>query len=275
MSEIGSSTFLCRTSNSCGALSDADFEKLVEAARLYVASKSTLMTLIASASSMIDQGIRAIPDEWRIGILEKIRETLDFALRVSVTGVENEPGKASSETWYKGLTMLTGAVGGAFGLPGVMIEIPFSTGIILRSIADVGRSLGENVDDPEFRATCVEVFAYGGPLEDDDEADLTFLTARLGALKAADLVAQVAVKYASTVIPKVALLSVPVTGAVLGAGLNWAYMGFYQSVARVLFLLKPIERANDRSQVRSCFASIVKEIQSNKAIKGGKRVVPA
>lgn len=272
MSEIGNSAFACRTNNSCSILSDADFEKLVEAARLYDTSKSSLMSLISSASSMIEKGMRTIPDDWRIGILEKIREMLDFAISVSVTGVDNEPGKASSEAWYKGLTILTGAAGGAFGLPGVMIEIPFSTGVILRSIADVGRSLGEDVDDPEFRATCVEVFAYGGPLEADDEADLTFLTARLGALKASDLAAQVAVKYASAVIPKVALLTVPVTGAVLGAGLNWAYMSFYQSMARVLFLLKPIEQANDRSQVRSCFAALVKEIQSKKATKAGKRV---
>lgn len=272
MSEIENSAFACRTSNSCSILSDADFEKLVEAAKLYDTSKSSLVSLIASASSMIEKGMRAIPDDWRVAIVDKIRETLDQALNISVAGVENEPGRASSESWYQGLVALTGFAGGAFGLPGIMVEIPFSTGVILRSIADVGRSLGEDIDDPEFRATCIEVFAYGGPLEDDDEADITFLAARVGAIEAAELLTQVAVKYASAVIPKAALLSVPVTGAVLGAGLNWAYMSFYQSMARVLFMLKPIERANDRSQVRSCFAALVREIQSKKATKAGKRV---
>jgi hypothetical protein len=38
-------------------------------------------------------------------------------------------------------------------------------------------------------------------------------------------------------------------------------MSFYQSMAQVLFTLLPIELKHDPAQVRSCFASVVRELR--------------
>lgn len=89
--------------------------------------------------------------------------------------------------------------------------------------------------------------------------------ARLGAVRAAEataeMIAKVAARYAAVLGPQIAARSVPLTGAFLGAALNWAYMSFYQSMAQVLFTLLPIEWKHEPAQVRSCFASVVRELR--------------
>lgn len=46
---------------------------------------------------------------------------------------------------HKILVTATGAGGGAFGLSSLALELPISTTIILRSIADIARSEGEQI----------------------------------------------------------------------------------------------------------------------------------
>lgn len=75
------------------------------------------------------------------------------------------------------------------------------------------------------------------------------------------MIAKGAARYAATLGPQIAARSVPLTGAFLAAALNWAYLGFYESIARVLFTLLPIERQHDAAQVRSCFTSVVRELR--------------
>jgi hypothetical protein len=256
-----------RGTNACALLSDDEFRRVVEAAEIYLSSRSILMSFLSTLGGIVDRGMKQIPEAWQEEITKKIRDTLDFVQRASITQMDDEGGRQSSEGWYSAMAVMSGAAGGAFGLPAILVELPITTGLILRSIADIGRSHGERLDDPEFTATCIEVFAFGGPLEEDDDADIAFIAARLGGIEISELVAKVAVRYASALAPKIAANSVPITGAVLGAGVNWAYMRFYQSMARVLFTLRPIERANDRAQVRSCFGSLVREMTEKRAAR--------
>ncbi|WP_087629123.1 EcsC family protein [Caballeronia telluris] len=51
------------------------------------------------------------------------------------------PPKASN-FWHKAASAPRGAVGGAFGLAAIAIELPISTTIMMRSIADIARSGG-------------------------------------------------------------------------------------------------------------------------------------
>jgi hypothetical protein len=90
----------------------------------------------------------------------------------------------------------------------LLVELPITTGLMLRSIADIGRAHGGRLEDPLFRATCIEVFAYGTPIEEDDE-ELAFLVARFGAVRAAEataeMIAKVAARYAAVLGPQIAL----------------------------------------------------------------------
>lgn len=266
-------TLLARQTNACALLNDEEYDALVRAADEYLAAQGALITLMSTLGSTIEQGLNRLPEGFKQVVTDKVREALEYAQQAALTRMDKDAGREASSRWYGALAAVSGGVSGFFGLPAVLVELPVTTVTILRSIADVARSKGANLDDVGVQATCLEAFAYGGPLDDDDDADLAFfatrvgavgLATRMGTMELADVITRVAVRYTSAVVPKVALQAVPITGAVLGAGLNWSYMQFYQTMASVLFTLRPIELKHDRDQVRSCFASIVRERKNAK-----------
>src|SRR5215472_10483683 len=62
---------------------------------------------------------------------------------------------------HSALASASGAVGGAFGLAALPIELPVSTAIMLRTIAEIAREEGEDLADPRACLACLEVFALG------------------------------------------------------------------------------------------------------------------
>src|SRR5262245_26682845 len=67
---------------------------------------------------------------------------LEMALNIALRSIRRIP-HAGSEILHKALATASGAAGGAFGLAALPLELPVSTIIILRSIADIARSEGE------------------------------------------------------------------------------------------------------------------------------------
>jgi hypothetical protein len=56
--------------------------------------------------------------------------------------MQNEP-KPPASYRHKALAAPSGAIGGSFGLLALPIELPISTGIMLRSIGDIARAEGD------------------------------------------------------------------------------------------------------------------------------------
>ena len=75
-------------------------------------------------------------------------------------------------------TILAVGVGGFFGLAGVAVELPISTTIMLRSIADIARSEGENLKSNDTKKACIEVFALGGKSKSDDASESGYFAVR-------------------------------------------------------------------------------------------------
>ncbi|MBB8176942.1 EcsC family protein, partial [Escherichia coli] len=80
---------------------------------------------------------------------------------------------ASTKT-NKFFAAVSGAVGGTFGFSALAIELPLSTTIMLRSVADIARSEGFDLDKVETKQACLEVFALGGPSENDNAVDTAY-----------------------------------------------------------------------------------------------------
>ena len=112
----------------------------------------------------------------RIG--DATRDALQSSLRVAVSTMNKERALRPSNTGHKVLTTLSGAVGGAFGLPALAIELPVATTIMLRSIADLARGEGENIRLAETQLACIEVFALGGHSQSDDDAETGYCATR-------------------------------------------------------------------------------------------------
>jgi EcsC protein family len=77
---------------------------------------------------------------------------------------KEEKAEARFAAYVAGLSGVLGA-GGTFGLAALPVELPVSTTIMLRSIADIARSEGEDLSDPETALACVESSHWAGGLD--------------------------------------------------------------------------------------------------------------
>lgn len=229
---------------------------LARAADDYLAARGRLMTALERAGRFVQMGLNRLPADVQKMVAERARDGLEFAFRNAILGMEpgTRPEKSAA---YRIGGALSGAVGGMGGFATTLAELPVTTGLIMRSVADIARGQGLDLADPEVRTACIEVFAFGGPLEEDDDADIAFWATRLAGQEMAQLMASVVVRYAPSMMTKLGAQAVPLVGAAVGAGLNLVYMEFYQRMARVIFALQPLERAEGRAAVRRRFAAVV------------------
>jgi EcsC protein family len=63
-------------------------------------------------------------------------------------------------------------------LAALPVELSASTVIMLRSIADIARSEGEDLSDPDAAPSCAEVFALGGRAGSADVSESGYFAVR-------------------------------------------------------------------------------------------------
>ncbi|GJD47976.1 hypothetical protein OPKNFCMD_0689 [Methylobacterium crusticola] len=177
---------------------------------------------------------------------------------------------------HKALAAFSGAVGGAFGLTSLAVELPVSTTLMLRSIAEIAQREGEDVATPEGALACMQVFALGGRggAGEATAADSGYFAVR-GALAKAmaeaaryaagrgmvdetapalmRFAAQVGARFGGVVSQKLAAQAVPVIGALGGAAVNTAFMDHFQAIARAHFTVRRLERRYGRAVVREAY----------------------
>ena len=185
--------------------------------------------------------------------------------------------RSSVEWMHKSMVVVSGAAGGAFGLPALALELPLSTVVMLRSIADVARSEGELIKTPEAQLQCLEVFALGGRDRRDDATETGYFAVRAALAKAlaeaAEYIAerglaretapavirfitQVAVRFGVPVSEKVMAQSVPVVGAAGGAVINLLFIDHFQDVARGHFIVRRLERIHGPDTVKQAYLGL-------------------
>lgn len=263
-------------------LSAAHLLELAEARRLLETPG-----IAAKASNLlgrpIEAGIGLLPAGWRDKVADATRDALMTALNGALRTMDRRSpagGTAAapaSSGWHKLAATLSGAAGGAFGLPALLIELPVSTTIMCRSIADIARAEGESLDDPAVRLACIEVFALGGKSPGDDAAETGYFAVRAALARAVSdaaqflathavagegapallrLVALVAARFHLQVSEKVAAQAVPVIGAAGGALINLMFIDHYQGVSRGHFTVRRLERVYGEDVVRRAYDAL-------------------
>jgi hypothetical protein len=211
----------------------------------------------------IEKGIELLPDKWSEVINNATKKSLTKALDVALKTFGKNDQSKSSDIWHKIAATATGAGGGAWGIPALVIELPISTTIMLRSIADIARSEGEDIRLPEPKLACLEVFALGGRTSKDDASESGYFAVRAALAKAvteaADFIAErglvkegapvivrliskIATRFSVNVSEKAAAQAVPVVGALGGALINLAFIDHFQDMARGHFTVRRLER---------------------------------
>lgn len=206
-----------------------------------------------------------------------VAQCLNKALRIAISTMKNKPGSPAWTKAHKALSAFSGGLGGALGLASLPVELPVSTTIMLRSIADIARAEGEKLLDPETQMACLIVFSLGGNTAGDDTADEGYWSTRAAMTKAVanlghylekkgyeeplrkaieNLIKNISVKYASRISEKAAAMAMPAIGAAGGAVINLMYTSHYQNMALGHFTVRRLEREYDSETVQSEYEKI-------------------
>jgi hypothetical protein len=228
----------------------------------------SLAARLASAAGMPVEALRArLPSFVQGGLDSAVRTALSTAMNAALrSGPTMTPLPVSSQWFHRGLAAASGAVGGAFGLPGTVVELPVSTTILLRQVAAVAAEEGEDLDAPGAAAECLKVFALGGTTPSDDAAESGYFAVRLALAEALKgtigqaamprFVAAVAARFSGTVGLKLSAQAAPIIGAAAGAAVNLAFLAHFRSIARAHFTLRRLERTYGATAVRVAWVAL-------------------
>lgn len=232
----------------------------------------------------IEFTVKRLPDVVSRSINEATEAALKAALHMAVATMRKEQGLRPSTRMHRFLSSLSGAVGGAFGLPAFSIELPVSTTIMLRSIADIARSEGEDLKSADARVACIEVFALGSKTQADASSKTAYYATRTalaravaeaaqfiaqkglveeGAPAIVKLIAKVAARFSISVSQKFAAQSIPAIGAAGGAAINLLFISHYQEMARGHFTVRRLERKYGEDVVRREYERISQGIEGD------------
>jgi hypothetical protein len=242
--------------------------------------------IVGMLGTPIEKTIALLPDKTKHSISSATQKAIHGALRLSLKTLNHhdpESGVAppkSSDGWHKAATATTGAMGGAFGMLALTIELPISTTIMMRSIADVARSEGADMQDLQTQLECVQVLTFGGSSGSDEASEIGYFIAREAMTKAVTeaaayiaknglqkgsapaivrLIAKIAERYSIIVTEKAAAQAIPIIGAIGGAIINTIFINHFQNMAHGHFTIRRLERKYTPELVRQKYSEFLKE----------------
>lgn len=232
--------------------------------------------LAAKAMNMIgvpfEKGFESLPEKYQTKIGEITRSALTKAVDTAVLTMDSAPSEEASNVLHKFVVAATGAIGGFFGLSALAVELPISTTVMLRSIADIARSEGHDVSDLETKAACIEVFALGGPSKSDDASESGYYAVRMalgravsqaaehaagkGASRLVQLIIMVAERFSIQISEKAAVQAAPAIGAAGGAVINTVFIDHFQNMARGHFIVRRLEFKYGQDYIKNAYYGI-------------------
>jgi hypothetical protein len=258
-------------------LSSTELEELRRAKEM-LENPGLAAKLSALAGSPVEKGMKLLPARWQKGVHGATEKALLKALDLAVRSLGEKSRSTSSDGFHKMAVATSGAIGGAFGIAALGVELPLSTGLILRSIADIAASEGESPRQIDTKLACLTVFALGSPRDSRDNATESGYFAARSALATAvaeaskhlaqkslakgaapplvRLISLIAARFGIVVSQKTAAQLLPVIGAAGGALINTIFIGHYQDMARGHFIVRRLERIHGAEPVRLAYEKL-------------------
>lgn len=212
------------------------------------------------------------------GLRQKSMKATIFALHkswhYSMKTMPELKKPSASKKRHKTYALISGAVGGV-GIITLFIELPITTIIMMRSIADIAKEYGENYHEMGTKFACLEVFAFGG---DDnlkkETGDIGYYATRkalshsfdqssiyiaqktfagMGAPLIAQVIAKVALHFNRAVMIALTAKIIPMVGAVMGATINYIFLDHFQEKAKGHFIIRRLERKYSSEVVKQAY----------------------
>lgn len=273
-------------------LSTEEIQQLKQA-KYNLENISFMMKLFNTIGVPFESGIKLIPEKYQNKMHNGIQKALRLSVKANLKTMKTGKTPRSSNTLYKAVTGASGAAGGFFGVVGFTGDLVLSTKFMMRSILDIARSQGEDLQDIETQLACLEVFALGGFTPEDDQLETSYYALRAAlhttlnkagayiaengttkiaetlskraATPIANFINQIASRYSIQVGEKFAAQAVPVIGAAAGASINILFITHFQKMATAHFFLRKLERKHGKDYIRKVYEDLSVEKDNTSA----------
>jgi hypothetical protein len=254
-----------------GGLSEEE-RRCLEAAHRRLEYPSFAAHLASVIGTPIEKGLKLMPPRWYRQVRRPVEAVVGGLLGYAVRQIGKPGTRPRAERFYRYVGVGAGALGGLLGGASLVLELPFTTLVMLAAIAEIARDEGEDPNRVETRLACLEVFALGGRSKADDAADTGYYGLRL-ALEAAvaqasrhiaehgfsrsggpaisRLILAVSERFGLVVSEKAAAELMPLVGALGGAIINDLFIRHFQDMARSHFALRRLERKHGRAFIEA------------------------
>jgi hypothetical protein len=217
--------------------------------------------------------LRTFPKAANAQLNSVVESAVLRCLRVAINSIEPASQRRPEALVPAVLVGLSGGVSGLFGVAALPLELPLTTTIMLRAIADIARYSGEDLSTLEARLACIEVFGLGSG-DSGNRFDAGYFASRVLLSKLAGdasalilergvagasapaanrLVVEIASRFGIVISERVAAGALPVLGALGGATLNVIFMNHFQRIARGHFTVRRLEREYGIDAVRGYY----------------------
>jgi hypothetical protein len=257
-------------------MSPVDHAALIDAVRR-LEHTSLLVRLAASVGRQVSFAAQFVPARATEMVNRAAGAAMRVALRAALASLHKTRPRPNSAAVHRAMVAASGAAGGALGLASLPIELPVSTGLMLRSIADIARAEGEDLNQPETALACLQVFALDGRGLEAELSESTYFALRglmaRSVSEAARYVAsrglidetapalvrfttQIASRFGMVVSQKFLAQATPVLGALGGAAVNLAFIEHFQSLAKGHFIVRRLERKYGPELVKAEYSRV-------------------
>jgi hypothetical protein len=263
------------TKEDCQKLPAQDLAELKEAVKLLEDQGFTRL-LNNVAGKPTDKALELVPRRLKNKLDKIVNGAVTQGLHLALNTLDKRTTRAPRNHLSTLMSGMTGGLSGFFGAVGLAAELPITTTLLLRSIADIARSQGEDLSSISSQLACIEVLALGAPVEEKHAESAYYLardsfsefsgnaakalsevggdSARAPAVNG--FLGEVSARFAVTVWQRAAVSSVPLVGAVGGAAGNALFMRYFQDLATGHFIVRKLERTYGKASIRHLYMSL-------------------
>jgi hypothetical protein len=229
------------------------------------------------AGQPVDRVLRLLPPRTSRRLHRMIEAAILRCLTTAIQSIGPNATTPPATTASSMLAGLTGAASGFFGIAALPIELPITTTLMLRAIADMARHFGEDLNTIDARLACIEVFGLGttnvrGRTDVGYYASRALLSRLAGDVSSlllergvagasapmvSGLVTEVASRFGVVVSERAAASALPVLGALGGATINVIFMDHFQRIALAHFTIRSLERRYGAEAIRGHYDALL------------------
>jgi hypothetical protein len=250
---------------------------LLESAVQKLETQSLAMKVATSVGVPIEKLLHMLPAGAQASVGRAVNRALEQCLGVALQVSRSRPSLIGQPYAHTAVVAVTGAIGGFFGLPGMLVELPVTTTVMLHSIVEIARRHGEDLGNPETALACLAVFALGPQGVSGEAIESAYYVTRAalaqvtreaavylaqkgaakqGAPALLSFVARIASRFGLEVTEKAAAELVPIAGAAGGLALNVLFNEHFQGIAEGHFTVRRLERQYGHEAVREAYESL-------------------